>query len=128
MEGPVLQHLSQSHRDLVSDAILPGSVQVPGSGNPIVMLADAHTVGGYPKIATIVSADRALFSLCRPGSVVRFEKVTTTAARKHTLSIERSVLAHLNTKHPVLDDALDAERLLGLNLIGGVSDAMDFEP
>lgn len=128
LNGPALTHRSVSHRDLVSDAILPGSVQVPGIGTPIVMLADAHTMGGYPKIATVVSADRALFSLVRPGSIVRFEQVTSDAAREHTLCVERSVLAHLETKQSVPSDPLNPERLLSLNLIDGVSDAMNFDP
>jgi len=127
LNGPALEHRSESHRDLVSDAILPGSVQVPGIGTPIVMLADAHTIGGYPKIATVVSADRALFSLVRPGSVVRFEQVTPDEAREHTLFVERSVLEHLGSKEEVPSDPLNTERLLRLNLIDGVSNALNSE-
>ena len=55
LEGPPLEHARGF--DIVFDGLLPGSVQVPGSGNPIVMLRDAQTTGGYPKIATVISAD-----------------------------------------------------------------------
>ena len=128
LNGPKLMHRSESHRDLVSDAILPGSVQVPGTGTPIVLLSDAHTIGGYPKIATVVSADLALFSLVRPGSIVRFEQVTPDMAREHTLAVEQTLLSHLDTKEAVPDDAFSTERLLSLNLIGGVSNALNEEP
>ena len=53
LEGVPLEHRDADSRDIVSDAIVPGSVQVPGTGLPICLLADAHTAGGYPKIATV---------------------------------------------------------------------------
>src|SRR5690606_20360177 len=52
LDGPQLQHAAGY--DLVSDGIVSGAIQVPGSGQPIVLLADAQTTGGYPKIATVV--------------------------------------------------------------------------
>ncbi len=127
LDGPEIKHRSAKHKDIVSDAILPGSVQVPGIGKPIVMLADAHTVGGYPKIATVTSADRALFALCRPGTKIQFDRVNTIAAREHTLQLEESVQQHLASVSPVVDTHLNTSRLLGLNLIGGVTDALDFD-
>src|SRR5690606_27411380 len=66
LEGPVLKH-SKGH-DLVSDGIVSGAIQVPGSGQPITLLADAQTTGGYPKIATVISSDIAVLSRRRPGS------------------------------------------------------------
>jgi len=124
LTGPTLRHRSDQHRDPVSDAILPGSVQVPGIGNPIVLLADAHTVGGYPKIATVVSADLSLFALCRPGSTLRFECVDANAGREHTIAVEKLMLSHLEKLVAVVGD-IDTARLLGLNLISGVTDALD---
>ena len=50
-DGAIIEHRDQKARDPISDAIVPGSIQVPGSGLPIVLLSDAHTAGGYPKIA-----------------------------------------------------------------------------
>ena len=55
LDGPLLRH--RRGWDIVSDAIATGSIQVPGSGQPIVLLADHQTTGGYPKIATVISAD-----------------------------------------------------------------------
>lgn len=79
LEGPALTH-SQGF-NIASDAILPGSIQVPGNGRPIVLLRDAQTTGGYPKVATIISADLGRFAQLRPLSRVRFAAVTPEAAQ-----------------------------------------------
>lgn len=123
LTGPALNHKSDELRDLVSDAILPGSVQVPGAGLPIVMLMDAHTVGGYPKIATVVSADLSLFSLYRPGQSIQFLRVDAPDALAHTREVERLVQAHIALIKPIAAEDLSSERLLGLNLVSGVTDA-----
>ena len=52
--------------EIVSDATVPGSIQVPGAGQPIVLLADAQTAGGYPKIATVIGADLGRLAALRP--------------------------------------------------------------
>ncbi|HEX3604904.1 MAG TPA: biotin-dependent carboxyltransferase family protein [Candidatus Dormibacteraeota bacterium] len=80
LDGPELEHLGDA--EIVSDACLPGSVQVPGSRRPIVLLVDGGTTGGYPKIATVASADTGALGRLRPGARLRFELVdVTTAAR-----------------------------------------------
>lgn len=68
--------------DIVSDGIVFGSVQVPRSGNPIVMLADRQTTGGYAKIATVISADLPLLAQAAPGTEIYFQAVTRKAAEK----------------------------------------------
>ncbi len=55
LDGPPIEH--RDGFNIISDGIVNGSIQVPGSGIPIVLLADRQTTGGYPKIATVVSAD-----------------------------------------------------------------------
>src|SRR5262249_35251839 len=62
--GRPIKHLNGF--DIVSDGIAPGSIQIPGNGQPIVLLADRQTTGGYPKIATGISAD--LPALRRPAA------------------------------------------------------------
>lgn len=62
--------------DILSDGIAAGSVQIPAAGTPIIMMADRQTTGGYAKIATVISADLKKAAQARPGSRVRFEKVT----------------------------------------------------
>ena len=80
LAGPPLAHAKGFN--IVSDAIAPGSIQVPGGGQPIILLADRQTTGGYPKIATVISADLPALGQTRPGERVRFEAVTLDAARE----------------------------------------------
>jgi biotin-dependent carboxylase-like uncharacterized protein len=74
MDGPSIEHMEGA--DIVSDAIPPGSVQVPGHGQPIVMLADRQTTGGYTKIAVLVRSDIHSLSQKISGQKVHFRSVT----------------------------------------------------
>ncbi len=67
---------------LVSDAVVPGDIQILGDGTPIVLMRDHQPTGGYPRIATIVSADLDRFAQLRPGSELRFEPVTVAHAQE----------------------------------------------
>lgn len=67
---------------LVSDAIVPGDIQILGDGTPIVLLADHQPTGGYPRIATIIDADRDRFAQLRPGAAVRFTPLTVAHAQE----------------------------------------------
>lgn len=79
LQGPKIEHTAGP--DVVSDGIAPGSVQVPGDAQPIVMLADRQTTGGYTKIATVIGADLPLLAQCVPGFArVRFREVTRDEA------------------------------------------------
>ena len=71
---------SKSGVDIISDAIVEGSIQVPSNGKPMILLADRQTTGGYAKIATVVSADIPKLVQCMPGATVRFEKATVEEA------------------------------------------------
>lgn len=65
---------------LVSDAIVPGDIQILGDGTPIVLMRDHQPTGGYPRIATVISADLDRFAQLRPGTPVAFEPVTVEHA------------------------------------------------
>jgi biotin-dependent carboxylase-like uncharacterized protein len=67
--------------DLVSDAIVPGDIQILGDGTPIVLMRDHQPTGGYPRVATLVSADIDRLAQLRPGSEVRFQPVSLEHAR-----------------------------------------------
>jgi biotin-dependent carboxylase-like uncharacterized protein len=69
-EGETLAH--KSGPDIVSDALCPGAIQVPGSGMPIVMMADCQTTGGYAKIATVIGPDLAKLAQAKAGDRVSF--------------------------------------------------------
>ncbi len=78
-------------RELASAPVLPGTVQVPPDGHPIVLLADAQTVGGYPQIATVITVDLPLVAQLKPGDRPRFKVVTPCEARRLLLAREHAL-------------------------------------
>jgi len=78
LKGFPLQHKGDSN--IISDGIPLGGIQVPGHGNPIIMLVDRPTTGGYPKIATIITSDLHRVAQLKPGDEIRFMKVTLEQA------------------------------------------------
>lgn len=89
LEGTPLEHCYGP--DLISDGLLPGSVQVPGNGLPIVLMADAHTTGGYVKIATVISADLPLLAQARPGDRILFLEETIEGSHKALWEMEKKI-------------------------------------
>ena len=81
LDGAKLQHDPALGFDIVSDGIAPGTIQVPGNGLPIILLADRQTTGGYPKIATVISSDLPALGRLRPGGQVAFERVSVEEAQ-----------------------------------------------
>ena len=79
LEGPILKHL-HGH-NIVSDGTVNGSLQVPGNGQPIVLMPDRGTSGGYPKIATVISADLGRFAQIPAGRAFRFKAVSMAEAQ-----------------------------------------------
>jgi len=66
------------HLSLVSDAVVPGDIQILGDGTPIVLMRDHQPTGGYPRIGTLLSEDIGRFAQLRPGNPVRFKPVSLT--------------------------------------------------
>jgi antagonist of KipI len=85
LEGPALK--TNEEKDLTSEAVVPGTIQVPPSGLPIILLGDCQTIGGYPKIAHVITVDLAIAAQLCPGSRVRFAEVSIMSA--HELLLER---------------------------------------
>ena len=101
LEGPPLAHRSGAHAEIVSDAIVPGAIQVPGNGLPIVLLADCQTIGGYPKIATIASADLPRLAIAPPGTRVRFARASVEEAEALARERDAGIRALLATIRPI---------------------------
>jgi len=80
LEGPLIKHVKET--EIVSDAILPGAIQVPKSGKPILMMRDAQTTGGYPKIATVISSDLSKLGQAKPNDTIKFTKTSLYEAKK----------------------------------------------
>jgi len=89
LAGPRLAHIGSA--DLTSEGLTMGAVQVPADGQPIVMMADCATAGGYPKIAAVISADLPLLAQCTPGrDSVHCQETTVQAAQeKYRALMER---------------------------------------
>jgi antagonist of KipI len=87
LEGSELKRSEEA--DLVSEAVAPGTIQVPPSGQPIVLLGDCQTIGGYPKIAHVITVDLPIAAQLRPGDRVRFREVTLEEAQRLLLERER---------------------------------------
>jgi antagonist of KipI len=79
LEGPPLEQVSPAGH-LLSAATPAGTLQVPASGQPILLMADRQTTGGYPKIATVITADLPLAGQLSPGDWIQFELVTRAEA------------------------------------------------
>lgn len=129
LEGPPIAHARGY--DITSDAIAPGSIQVPGNGKPIVLLADRQTTGGYPKLATVISADLPALGRLPIGAQVAFRSVSleeAVAARRTLLQQMKNLrekLVPLSLPSPAspAGAGLVAARLLDTNLISGIVDA-----
>jgi biotin-dependent carboxylase-like uncharacterized protein len=81
LDGAALKHRNKA--ELISEGMTMGAIQVPSNGQPIVMMADSPTTGGYPKIGTVASADLPLLAQCVPGrSKIRFRETTVAKAQK----------------------------------------------
>lgn len=110
--------------NIVSDGIATGAIQVPGDGQPIILLADRQTTGGYPKIATVASVDLPLLGRVGPGTKLQFEAVSIEAAedaRRAQAGVEERWRSQLQPAAPA-PGFRDAS-LYDANLISGVADA-----
>jgi biotin-dependent carboxylase-like uncharacterized protein len=79
LEGPALTHARGYN--IITDGVMPGCIQIPGTGLPIVLMRDAGTVGGYPKIGTIIESDLGRLAQQRPGTHIRFEPIDVADAQ-----------------------------------------------
>ncbi|MDQ5915504.1 MAG: 5-oxoprolinase (ATP-hydrolyzing) subunit [Pseudomonadota bacterium] len=125
LDGVTLVHLPEKGADIASDATVPGSIQVPGNGKPIVLLNDGQTAGGYPKIATVISADLPRLAVLPVGAALRFVPVSVAeaeaAARDRELAL-RETIANLV---PLIDQgSVDLDALYGGNLLSGMVNAV----
>ncbi len=94
--GPALHRKKDLGDSIISEGIVPGAIQVPGDGQPIILLVETIT-GGYRKIATVISADLPLLGQIKPGDQVRCQEVSVTEAR--TALQERENHIHLLKKN-----------------------------
>lgn len=121
LEGPPVR-AARGH-DIASDGIAGGAIQVPGDGQPIVLLADRQTTGGYPKIATVASADLPAVGRLAPGMTLRFQAVDVAIAEEARRRLEHEIARWPEKLVNIAAGDFDASLLLAANLIDGVVDA-----
>src|SRR5947209_1814573 len=124
LEGPVLAHTHGYN--IVSDGIVSGSIQVPGSGQPIVLMRDYQTIGGYPKIATVISPDISRLGRRSPGAKVRFAKLSREEAEEIYREEEAAIAARIADLREAREPAsINLDALYDENLIGGIINARE---
>jgi allophanate hydrolase subunit 2 len=89
VRGPESEVRGQVSVEIISDATPLGTVQLPPSGQPMILMADRQTCGGYPRIATVIAADLARAGQLAPGDWVRFHRCTLAEAMAALIEQER---------------------------------------
>jgi biotin-dependent carboxylase-like uncharacterized protein len=125
LEGPVIKHL-HGH-NIVSDGTVDGSIQVPGNGAPIVLMPDRGTSGGYPKIATVVSADLGRFAQIPAGRGFHFQAVSMAEAQSEARKFALLLGSLPDRVRPIETFDLNIDALQDANVAGAAVSAIDAE-
>ncbi|HJV44485.1 MAG TPA: biotin-dependent carboxyltransferase family protein [Bacillota bacterium] len=89
LSGPILELAEPL--EMISEAVSLGTIQVPSDGNPIILLADRQTVGGYPRIAQVIQVDIPVIAQMKPGSKILFQEISLDEAEELYFEKERSI-------------------------------------
>ena len=123
LEGPVIRHL-HGH-NIVSDGTVNGSIQVPGNGQPIVLMSDRGTSGGYPKIATVITADFGRFAQIPAGTAFSFKSVSIEEAQAEARKFAELLHGLGDRLSPIESFDLNVEALQDANVAGDAVSAID---
>ena len=123
LEGPIITHL-HGH-NIVSDGTVRGSIQVPGNGAPIVLMPDRGTTGGYPKIATVISADFGRFAQTPAGTSFRFKAVSMKEAQAEAKKFAELVRTLPDLLRGLAAFELNLAALQDANVAGSAVSAID---
>ena len=112
----------------ISDFVISGDVQITGDGSPYLMLAECQTIGGYPRIGTVIAADLPRAAQATPTTPLQFAWITAEEADA-LYQTEAQVLSALRAQtHPLIRNPADIPDLLSYQLIGGVTAGRELEP
>jgi biotin-dependent carboxylase-like uncharacterized protein len=123
LDGPVIEHL-HGH-NIVSDGTVDGSIQVPGNGAPIVLMPDRGTTGGYPKIATVITADLGRLAQTSAGTALRFRAVSMAEAQEEARKFALLLRALPDRLRAIDRIELNIEALGDANVAGSAVSAID---
>jgi allophanate hydrolase subunit 2 len=111
--------------NIVSDGTVNGSVQVPGNGAPIVLMPDRPTTGGYPKIATVISADFGRFAQIPAGTGFRFKAVGMAEAQDAARNFAELLRSLPDRLRAIESFDLNVAALQDANVAGSAVSAID---
>jgi 5-oxoprolinase (ATP-hydrolysing) subunit C len=123
LEGPVIKHL-HGH-NIVSDGMVNGSIQVPGNGQPIVLMPDRPTTGGYPKIATVITADFGRFAQISAGHIFRFKAISIAEAQEAATAFSELLRTMPDRLRGIENFDPNIEALRDANVAGTAVSAVD---
>ena len=123
LEGPVIKHL-HGH-NIVTDGTVNGSIQVPGNGQPIVLMPDRGTSGGYPKIATVITADLGRFAQIPAGRGFRFKAVGMMEAQAEARKFWEMLRTLPDRVRAIENFDLNIQALQDANVAGAAVSAVD---
>ncbi len=106
---------------ILSEIMVPGDIQMTGSGNPFVLLPECQTTGGYPRIGTVLPQDLPIVAQAAPGTPLQFSFVSIEKALETALTMTQIVADLKRQRQPLIRDPRDIPDLLGYQLIGGVT-------
>lgn len=89
LEGEPIEHINGG--DIISDGINFGAIQIPSHGQPIIMMSDRQTAGGYTKIANVISVDLSKIAQAKPGDFIEFKKISIYEAQKLLKEMEETI-------------------------------------
>jgi biotin-dependent carboxylase-like uncharacterized protein len=123
LDGPVIRHLNG--HNIVSDGTVDGSIQVPGNGAPIVLMRDRGTSGGYPKIATVISADFGRFAQIPAGTGFQFKALGMAEAQLEAKAFAKLLRSLPDSVGAIESFDLNIEALQHANVAGSAVSAVD---
>ncbi|NQW19030.1 MAG: biotin-dependent carboxyltransferase family protein [Chloroflexi bacterium] len=111
LDGPDIEAVNDSY-DIVSDAVVTGSIQIPGDRKPIILMSDRQTTGGYPKIAVIATVDLPLIAQSAPGAQIQF----TAIDREEAVALLRKRESLITSATLISSDVREFELLVDSDL------------
>ena len=89
LEGSKIVRKKSQQSELLSTAVVPGTIQVTGDGSLILLMADCQTTGGYPRLAKVAEVDLPICAQLKPGHAIQFERISINEAEKLYLDLQR---------------------------------------
>jgi allophanate hydrolase len=118
---------AENARTILSDFIVPGDVQMTGDGTPYILMSECQTIGGYPRIGTVLPLDMPIAAQAPVGAPIRFEWITEDEAAGLYQS-EDAILAQVRAKvRPLFRNPADIHDLLSYQLISGMTRGDELE-